>query len=144
MNADILEEEQNFPYEGISLEEARIFRYLMSNVKPLRNGTIIRMYLTRLNEYSVNANGLVYELDSETNKELNKSFDSEINVYDDEINICSEITREYKPGYKQRDLYSIDRFIMEKDNIKVISRTEKQEESVTEIPYYIEEKARMR
>ena len=33
---------------------------------------------------------------------------------------------------------------MEKDNIKVISRTEKQEESVTEIPYYIEEKARMR
>ena len=137
MIADILEEEQNFPYEGI-------FRYLMSNVKPLRNGTIIRMYLTRLNEYSVNANGLVYELDPETNKELNKSFDSEINVYDDEINICSEITREYKPGYKQRDLYSIDRFIMEKDNIKVISRTEKQEESVTEIPYYIEEKARMR
>ena len=74
MDASILSEEQNFPYEGMTLEEARIFRYLMSNVKPLKNGTIIRMYLTKTNEYSVNANGLLYEIDPDTNKELNKSF----------------------------------------------------------------------
>ena len=144
MDASILSEEQNFPYEGMTLEEARMFRYLMSNVKPLKNGTIIRMYLTRTNEYSVNANGLLYEIDPDTNKELNKSFNSEIDIYDNEINIFSEVVNEYEPGYKKRNLYSFDSFIMEKDDIKVISRVGKQERTVTSIPYYVEEKARIR
>ena len=144
MDASILSEEQNFPYEGMTLEEARMFRYLMSNVKPLKNGTIIKMYLTKTNEYSVNANGLLYEIDPDTNKELNKSFNSEIDIYDNEINIFSEVVNEYEPGYKKRNLYSFDSFIMEKDDIKVISRVGKQERTVTRIPYYVEEKARIR
>lgn len=144
MNADILQEEQNFPYEGITLEEARLLRYLMNNIKPLRNGTIIRMHLKRINEYTVIANGLVYEINPDTNQELNKSFDSEINISDNEINIFSDIIREYVPGDRKRNLYSIDKFIMEKDSIKVISRTQIQDKTEIRIPYNIEEKARMR
>ena len=144
MNADILEEEQSFPYEGISLEEARIFRYLMGNILPLKNGKIVRMYLVKTSDFSVNANGLYYEIDPVTNKELNKSFNSEIDVEDDKVTIYSEVTLEYEPGYKKRDVFSIDEFVMEKDSIKVKSKLERQDAVVTNIPYYEEEKARMR
>lgn len=144
MNADILEEEQSFPYEGISLEEARIFRYLMGNILPLKNGKIVRMYLVKTSDFSVNANGLYYEIDPVTNKELNKSFNSEIDVEEDKVTIYSEVTLEYEPGYKKRDVFSIDEFVMEKDSITVKSKLERQDAVVTNIPYYEEEKARMR
>ena len=142
MNADILEEEQNFPYIGMTLEEARVLRYLISNIKPLKDGTIVKMHLKKINDEFVVANGIVGELMDNT--EYNKSFNSEIEVLPDAITIYSIIVEEYKKGYEKREFYSIDTFVMGKDDIKVISRVENNEETVARIPYYIEEKARMR
>lgn len=142
MIADILEEEQNFPYIGMTLEEARVLRYLISNIKPLKDGTIVKMHLKKINDEFVVANGIVGELMDNT--EYNKSFNSEIEVLPDAITIYSIIVEEYKKGYEKREFYSIDTFVMGKDDIKVISRVENNEETVARIPYYIEEKARMR
>lgn len=40
---ELLEEEMNFPYMGISLEDAREIRYLLGNVSELNSGKIIQM-----------------------------------------------------------------------------------------------------
>ena len=142
MNADILEEEQYFPYMGMTLEEARVLRYLISNISSFKNGTIVNMFLKKINDEVILADGLLAE--EKDGMEYNKSFNSEIEVFPDAIKVYSIITEEYKSKYEKREFYSIDTFVMGKDDIKVISRVENSEEEVTRIPYFVGEKARMR
>ena len=142
MNADILEEEQYFPYIGMSLEEARVLRYLISNISSFKNGTIVNMFLKKINDEVILADGLLAE--EKDGMEYNKSFNSEIEVFPDAIKVYSIITEEYKSKYEKREFYSIDTFVMGKDDIEVLSRIENCEKEVTRIPYYIGEKARMK
>lgn len=60
---ELLEEEQKFPYFGVSLEDSRLVRYLLSNINSLSDGKIIKMSVSYVpdskcdREY-INVNGL--------------------------------------------------------------------------------------
>lgn len=60
---ELLEEEQNFPYFGISLEDSRLVRHLLNNIYLLGDGKIIKMIVSYVpdsnsdREY-INVNGL--------------------------------------------------------------------------------------
>lgn len=107
---NVYEEEYFFPYEGLSLEENREIRYLLSNSFDFLDGDIVQMRLIK-NEETIIANGMYGGYNG------NKTFVSKIIKTKDGYNIESKI---YDLSNKC-DQVSNTFFIYDSDNVKVIS-----------------------
>lgn len=103
-------EEDNFPCNGISLDEGREIRYLINNTFDFMYGDIVKMVLTK-NADVIIANGL-YGSDFE-----NKAFKSYVLKIDNGYSIRSDIDNLDGKGTYASD----SMFIYEGNNIKVIS-----------------------
>ena len=123
---NIIEEENFFPYIGLSLAEAREIRYLIRNMETFKNGKVIQMGL-RNNEKCVYANGM-YAGD------VNKTFESYIYRKDYGYKIFSVIV----DVLSHRDYYSVDEFLFEPEHIKVISEIENMNKVENNIDYFEE------
>ena len=103
-------EEDNFPCNGVSLDEGREIRYLINNTFDFMYGDIVKMVLTK-NADVIIANGL-YGSDFE-----NKAFRSYVLKIDNGYSIRSDID-----NWDGKGTYASDSmFIYEGNNIKVIS-----------------------
>ena len=111
---NIYEEENLFPSINVSLDDARLIRYLVRNFYVFRNGELVQMTLRNTNGV-INANGLVYE------KNKNKTFNSEIEYTDNGMIFYTEIEEVPRKKY-----YSIDEFIFREKDIEVRSKVEGQ------------------
>lgn len=109
---NVYEEEYFFPYEGLSLEESREIRYLLSNSFDFLEGDIIQMQLIKNGEV-INANGM-YGSNSG-----NKTFVGEIIKSKDGYVIRNTISN--LDNGESKPIISETIFIYEEDNIKVIS-----------------------
>lgn len=107
---NVYEEEYFFPSEGLSLEESREIRYLLSNSFDFLDGVIVQMRLIK-NEETIIANGMYGSYNG------NKTFISKIIKTKDGYNIESKI---YDLSNKC-DQVSNTIFIYDSDNVKVIS-----------------------
>ncbi len=103
-------EEDNFPCNGVSLDEGREIRYLINNTFDFLYGDIVKMVLTK-NADVIIANGL-YGSDFE-----NKAFKSYVLKIDNGYSIRSDIDNLDGKGTYASD----SMFIYEGNNIKVIS-----------------------
>lgn len=103
-------EEDNFPCNGVSLDEGREIRYLINNIFDFMYGDIVKMVLTK-NADVIIANGL-YGSDFE-----NKAFKSYVLKIDNGYSIRSDIDNLDGKGTYASD----SMFIYEGNNIKVIS-----------------------
>lgn len=103
-------EEDNFPCNGVSLDEGREIRYLINNTFDFMYGDIVKMILTK-NADVIIANGL-YGSDFE-----NKAFKSYVLKIDNGYSIRSDIDNLDGKGTYASD----SMFIYEGNNIKVIS-----------------------
>lgn len=103
-------EEDNFPCNGVSLDESREIRYLINNTFDFMYGDIVKMVLTK-NADVIIANGL-YGSDFE-----NKAFKSYVLKIDNGYSIRSDIDNLDGKGTYASD----SMFIYEGNNIKVIS-----------------------
>ena len=103
-------EEDNFPCNGVSLDEGREIRYLINNTFDFMYGDIVKMVLTK-NADVIIANGL-YGCDFE-----NKAFKSYVLKIDNGYSIRSDIDNLDGKGTYASD----SMFIYEGNNIKVIS-----------------------
>ncbi len=103
-------EEDNFPCNGVSLDEGREIRYLINNTFDFMYGDIVKMVLTK-NADVIIANGL-YGSDFE-----NKAFRSYVLKIDNGYSIRSDIDNLDGKGTYASD----SMFIYEGNNIKVIS-----------------------
>lgn len=103
-------EEDNFPCNGVSLDEGREIRYLINNTFDFMYGDIVKMILTK-NVDVIIANGL-YGSDFE-----NKAFKSYVLKIDNGYSIRSDIDNLDGKGTYASD----SMFIYEGNNIKVIS-----------------------
>ncbi len=103
-------EEDNFPCNGVSLDEGREIRYLINNTFDFMYGDIVKMVLTK-NADVIIANGL-YGSDFE-----NKAFKSYVLKIDNGYSIRSDIDNLDGKGTYASD----SMFIYEGNNIKVIS-----------------------
>lgn len=103
-------EEDNFPCNGVSLDEGREMRYLINNTFDFMYGDIVKMVLTK-NADVIIANGL-YGSDFE-----NKAFKSYVLKIDNGYSIRSDIDNLDGKGTYASD----SMFIYEGNNIKVIS-----------------------
>lgn len=103
-------EEDNFPCNGVSLDEGREIRYLINNTFDFMYGDIVKMVLTK-NADVIIANGL-YGSDYE-----NKAFKSYVLKIDNGYSIRSDIDNLDGKGTYASD----SMFIYEGNNIKVIS-----------------------
>ena len=121
------EEDLLFPHLNMSREDARLIRYLVSNMHEFRNGELVQMNLESINGL-ITANGLVF-LSGE-----NRSFESEIQIDENGATFYSEIEEIGKKGY-----YSIDNFKYLEREIEVISKVEGKGEFIDHIPYKDEE-----
>lgn len=121
---DIYEQEKWFPFNGISMEQARELRYFFGNLDILNDGKIVQLSLNK-DDDKINANGMFAG-----NKE----------------NICFDsIIKPIKKGYKfynvfkflqsEKEVYSIDVFVYQEEHIKQISCIEGSEQTVKVIPY---------
>ncbi len=128
---NICEEEQLFPYEGISLKESRMIRYLLSNMPIFENGRIVQMSLKEMGNF-INANGLFA---GNINDNQNMSFDSYVYRQENGYMVLSTINGIL--SHKER--YSIDEFICEDKNIQVKSKIEYKKPSCKRISYPEEE-----
>lgn len=109
--ANIYEEEYYFPYQEMSLEEAREYRYLISNSIEFINGKIIQMHLFKKDNF-VYANGMFACSGN------NKTFESRIVSTEFGFRIWSEVC-----SIKHRDSYSCnEEYVCGKDNIKIVSQ----------------------
>ena len=103
-------EEDNFPCNGVSLDEGREIRYLINNTFDFMYGDIVKMVLTK-NADVIIANGL-YGSDFE-----NKAFKSYVLKIDNGYSIRSVLDNLDGKGTYASD----SMFIYEGNNIKVIS-----------------------
>lgn len=103
-------EEDNFPCNGVSLDEGREIRYLINNTFDFMYGDIVKMVLTKNTDVII-ANGL-YGSDFE-----NKAFKSYVLKIDNGYSIRSDIDNLDGKGTYASD----SMFIYEGNNIKVIS-----------------------
>lgn len=103
-------EEDNFPCNGVSLDEGREIRYLINNTFDFMYGDIVKMVLTKKADVII-ANGL-YGSDFE-----NKAFKSYVLKIDNGYSIRSDIDNLDGKGTYASD----SMFIYEGNNIKVIS-----------------------
>lgn len=103
-------EEDNFPCNGVSLDEGREIRYLINNTFDFMYGDIVKMVLTK-NADVIIANGL-YGSDFE-----NKAFKSYVLKIDNGYSIRSDIDNLDGKGTYASDFM----FIYEGNNIKIIS-----------------------
>lgn len=108
-NSQVVEED-NFPCNGVSLDEGREIRYLINNTFDFMYGDIVKMVLTK-NADVIIANGL-YGSDFE-----NKAFKSYVLKIDNGYSIRSDIDNLDGKGTYASD----SMFIYEGNNIKVIS-----------------------
>lgn len=125
--SSIYEEENKFPCENISYEEGRIIRYLLSNTEIFKNGEIVTMSISKPEEY-IQGNGLFWDKDS-----CNQAFDAFIYKKNDGYEIV--VDSEEIISKKRRE--SLEKFLFDKDNIKVISQI-KGDEVIKTIPYWEE------
>lgn len=109
---NVYEEEYFFPYEGLSLEENREIRYLLSNSFDFLDGDIVQMRLIK-NEETIIANGMYGSYNG------NKTFVSEIIKSKDGYVIRNTISN--LDNGESKPIISETIFIYEEDNIKVIS-----------------------
>lgn len=109
---NVYEEEYFFPYEGLSLEENREIRYLLSNSFDFLDGDIVQMRLIK-NEETIIANGM-YGSNSG-----NKTFVGEIIKSKDGYVIRNTISN--LDNGESKPIISETIFIYDSDNIKVIS-----------------------
>lgn len=126
----IYEEEAFFPYENMSLEEARNLRYLVSNFAAFANGELVQMSLQN-KDGEITANGLVYEPGK------NKTFYSNVIKGEGEVVFYSEITEIYGKTFVSRDEFTF----CEKD-IQVKSKIEGKRSVTKIIPYFEKEMQR--
>ena len=103
-------EEDNFPCNGVSLDEGREIRYLINNTFDFMYGDIVKMVLTK-NADVIIANGL-YGSDFE-----NKAFKSYVLKIDNGYSIRSDIDNLDGKGTYASDFM----FIYEGNNNKIIS-----------------------
>lgn len=108
-NSQVVEED-NFPCNGVSLDEGREIRYLINNTFDFMYGDIVKMILNKEKDIIV-ANGL-YGSDFE-----NKAFKSYVLKIDNGYSIRSDIDNLDGKGTYASD----SMFIYEGNNIKVIS-----------------------
>ena len=123
MFANVFEEERNFPYLNMSLEDARKLRYLVRNFYAFKDGELVQMGLKNIDGV-ITANGMIFE------EGKSKTFDSEIEYNDDGVIFYSEIEEIYGSRY-----YSIDDFRFKEKDIEVSSKIEEKEEVIRRIPY---------
>lgn len=119
-----IEEEQYFPYLNMSLEEARLIRYLIINMEVFKNHEIVAMGLKNIND-EIRVNGMAYK--------------------DGDNLTFNGIAKPRKTGYivsliieevlSHKDYYSIESFRFNKNSIKVRSKIERCDEVIKEIPY---------
>ena len=109
---NIYEEENLFPSINVSLDDARLIRYLVRNFYVFRNGELVQMTLRNTNGV-INANGLVYE------KNKNKTFNSEIEYTDNGMIFYTEIEEVPRKKY-----YSIDEFVFREKDIEIKSKVD--------------------
>lgn len=121
---DVYEQEKLFPFNGISMEQARELKCFFNNLDTLNDGEIVQLSLNK--DYDIiNANGMFAG-----NKE----------------NICfNSLIKPIKNGYKfynvftfissKKEIYSIDVFVYQEEYIKQISCIEGSERTVKVIPY---------
>lgn len=123
------EEEQYFPYNysEISLEEARIIRYLISNALVFSNSEIVTMSLNKKDKKII-ANAHVY------NENANVTFDSDIYRTKTGYKMYTVITE----ILSHKNYYSIDTFEFLTKDIKVTSKIEGMEEVERNIDYMCE------
>ena len=124
---NIYEEENLFPSINVSLDDARLIRYLVRNFYVFRNGELVQMTLRNTNGV-INANGLVYE------KNKNKTFNSEIEYTDNGMIFYTEIEEVPRKKY-----YSIDEFIFREKDIEVRSKINGRN-IIRKIPYESEDR----
>ena len=103
-------EEDNFPCNGVSLDEGREIRYLINNTFDFMYGDIVKMILTKEKDIIV-ANGL---FGSDFG---NKAFKSYVLKIDNGYSIRSDIDNLDGKGTYASD----SMFIYEGNNIKIIS-----------------------
>ena len=109
---NIYEEENLFQSINVSLDDARLIRYLVRNFYVFRNGELVQMTLRNTNGV-INANGLVYE------KNKNKTFNSEIEYTDNGMIFYTEIEEVPRKKY-----YSIDEFVFREKDIEIKSKVD--------------------
>lgn len=118
------EDEKCFPYLYISLEESRKIRYLIRNMDTFKNGEVVQMSLQNNGEY-VYGNGMFASDDG------NKTFESYVYKTPYGYKIFSVI----EEVLKHKDYYSVDVFLFEEKDIRVISEVEHGDKVVKKIDY---------
>lgn len=123
MDVNLFEEEQQFPYLNMPLEEARKLSYLARHILAFENGELVQMNLEKI-DGKIRANGLVYESNN------NKSFDAQVVYTSNGVIFYSEIEE-----ILGKRFYSIDKFKYLVDEIEVTSKIEGRDEVIRKIPY---------
>lgn len=125
--SSIYEEEKKFPCQNISYEEGRIIRYLIMEMEIFKNGQVVTMSLSKMQKY-IYGNGLFWDKDG-----CNQAFEAYIkkrkNGYEIIVDSQEVISKKRKE--------SLEKFIFDKDDIKVISKIVG-EERIKTIPYWEE------
>lgn len=125
--SSIYEEENKFPCENISYEEGRIVRYLLMETEIFKNGEIVTMSLSKPKKY-IYGNGLFWDKDG-----CNQAFEAFICEQKDGYEMV--IDSQEVISKKRRE--SLEKFVFDKEDIKVISKI-KGEEMIKTIPYWEE------
>lgn len=126
-----VEEEQYFPYLNMSLEDARLIRYLVRNMEVFKEHEIVKMSLKNVDN-TIKVNGSAYKEGD------NLTFDGM--VMPRKTGYVIALVVEKVLAYE--DYYSVESFRFNKNGIKVRSKIEEHEEIVKEIPYMDREKSK--
>ena len=116
--------EKDLSYEGISLENALVIKYLLSNMPIFEEGSIVRLSLKKLDNY-IEVNGLLSNIE-------NKTFDCFIYEEENAYRVYTVI----EDIFTHKDKYSIDYFTFKEKDIQVISYIEKRDALYKKISYW--------
>lgn len=118
------EEEKWFPHQGISLEEARLLRYLVRNIEFFNKSKVVQMSLVFNGEYIYGNGCASCENDSIT-------FESFVYRRSNGYRIITEASE----VLSKKRTFSLDDVTFLKNSLKIRSKIEKEDLVIKKIPY---------